>query len=715
MAEHRRTFKLTSTERVRRFYRRLEADEALGGFGINAVVEALPEQSALSLARESDERVARNEALSSLDGAVVTAKDSASLPVAGWSTSYGSRLWPHKIDQADAPVVASLRKAGCVIVGRTTMPEFGWKATTSSLRFGVTRSAIDLTRTSGGSSGGAASTVAAGMADLAVGTDAGGSVRIPAAMQGLVGFKPSKGLFDSPHSSELSGPGLIARTVELIEAAFEVVLGPSRSDAPPVGYAPRSASNLRVAFSRTLGGLAAPHEEIVDIVRAALEEFALYHSGVAVEDAEVPSNSSAAWDVLLAFHLSKLSEVVSSLKLSTDTQELDPGLRALIATEAFHGASGRLEWARSERRRLQEAIFAFQTENDYDLIVTPTLGREPDLAAPADKDYLDGDCPFWESGINVASHTYLFNLTGQPALTVTCGYTCSGQPVSLQLVGRVGSDRMVLEAGKAFARALKATRGRPEVILINGPSSAGKSTLAHRVASDPALRARVADARFVAFDDFVLGGMPLRHWSKQFVRAAGDEEMLRSCVGPEAWRYDDRRPVPNAPVTKESPPSCELILTDVGLAYLHATFRKWAAMLRCGISLVIDHFVMNPDWIRAMTEGFDETPHTLTSVGIFCDSVVLQVREALRSQLETRICGTAHFSAERVHEVFRGATGLDYDLKFHSDSEEEQLWASEEYETVVLKKQTPVTPKPPSSDEKLAVAVVAALSRSQRG
>src|ERR1044072_6837660 len=173
MTKYGNNFQLPSKAMVARFYRQLGAYETLRGFGINAIIEALSEQTALNLARESDARAARDEALSPIDGAVVTVKDTASLPVAGWATFYGSKLWPYNLDQADAPVVAAMRKAGCVIVGRTTTPEFGWKGTTSSLRFGITRSAIDLARTSGGSSGGAAASVASGVADLAIGTDAG--------------------------------------------------------------------------------------------------------------------------------------------------------------------------------------------------------------------------------------------------------------------------------------------------------------------------------------------------------------------------------------------------------------------------------------------------------------------------------------------------------------------------------------------------------------
>lgn len=703
----------SSVERAERFYRSLEADKALRGFGVNAIVEALSEESALHLARRSDERIARNEPLSVIDGAVVTVKDTSSLPVTGWATTYGSWYWPNERDQFDAPAVASLRKAGCIIIGRSAAPEFGWKGATSSLRFGVTRSAIDLTRTSGGSSGGAVSSVAAGMADLALGTDAGGSVRIPAAIQGLAGFKLTSGLIPSPYSSELSGPGLIARTVEMIDAAFEVIAESTRGKRP-IERRPETTGTLRVAFSRTLGGLGNPDVELVDLAKSALEEFALARPGTFVEDAEPTLEPAEAWDAFLTFHLAKLGEVIHHLGLSVDSADLDPGLKVLISSPAFHRSPGRLNWARSVRFKLQQTVSRFQTDNRYDLIVTPTVGHEPAFAAPPEQDYLEQGRPFWESHTNIASHTFLFNLTGQPVLAVPCGFTRSGQPVSLQLAGSVGADSFVLQAGKEFVEALKNRRGTPEVILINGPSSAGKSSLARAIAAAPAISARATDLRFVAFDDFALGGLPARHWSRQFVQAMGNEELLRSCVGPEAWWYQDRRAVPGAALTREDPPSCELILTDLGLAYLHATFRKWAAMLRCGISLVIDHYVANPVWYRLMAEELAETPHKFSSVGLFCDSTVLEVREALRSHLETRMCGTARFSATLAHKDYREAAGSDYDLKFRSDSEEERKWAVAEYETVVLDGREPKIAKPPGSDAELADAVIAAWLQFRR-
>jgi len=700
----------SSVERVSRFYRRLETDKALNGFGVNAIVKALPEEDALQLAAESDERASRNEALSAIDGAVVTAKDTASLPMIGWSTTYGSHYWPAEPDTVDAPVVSTLRNAGCIVIGRTAAPEFGWKGATSSLRFGVTRSAIDLTRSSGGSSGGGASSVAAGMADLALGTDAGGSVRIPAAIQSLVGFKPTTGLIESPYSSELSGPGLIARTVELISAVFEVITHKRvRSEGPA------AARGCRIAFSRTTGGLGNPDPEIINIARSALERLASARPGTVVEDAELTLDPVKAWDAFLVFHLSKLAEIISHFGLNVHSADLDPGLRVLISHSLYRDATNRLNQARAERFKLQQAISRFQNDGRYDLIVTPTIGTAPALATSPDEDYLESGRPFWESHTNIASHTFLFNLTGQPALAVPCGFTRSGQPVSLQLAGNIGSDKFVLEVGGEFVAALNHS-GTPEVILINGPSSAGKSSLAKTIANNPMLSAQVSDLRCVSFDDFALAGMPARHWSKQFVKAMGDEKLLSTCAGPEAWWYQDRRASSMAQLTCEDPRSCELILSDLGLAYLHATFRKWTGMLRCGISLVIDHYLADPAWYERMVEEFAETPHQVTSVGLFCDSSVLQVREALRSQLETRICGTAHFSTTLVHEVFREATASDYDLKFRSDSEEERKWAMAEYETVVLNRQQPKTAKPPSSQVQFANNVVAALSRAlQRG
>jgi hypothetical protein len=126
-------------------------------------------------------------------------------------------------------------------------------------------------------------------------------------------------------------------------------------------------TNWHVAFSKTLGGLAALDAEIADIARTALEQFVMFHTGSSVEDVEPSLNSAAAWDVFLTFHFSKLAEFVSGLKLFADSQELDPGLRVLISNRAFLGAPDRLEWARSERRKLQESIGSFQSQNHYDL------------------------------------------------------------------------------------------------------------------------------------------------------------------------------------------------------------------------------------------------------------------------------------------------------------------------------------------------------------
>jgi aspartyl-tRNA(Asn)/glutamyl-tRNA(Gln) amidotransferase subunit A len=708
MSKFANIFRLSSTDRVRRFYRYLEADKSLGGFGINAIVNVLPEEAALDRARESDARRACNEPLSVIDGALVTAKDTASLPVAGWPTYYGSKHWPTEIDEVDAPIIALLRNAGCLIVGRTAAPEFGWKATTSSLRFNITRSAIDLTRTSGGSSGGAASSVASGMVDLAVGTDAGGSVRIPAAIQGLAGFKTSKGLIPSPHSSELSGPGFIANSVKTLATVFDVVIARPQVDKM-LEQPPASGRRWRIAYSRTLGGLANPTPEIEQIVRAVLDQVAQRQLGCDVEDAEPVLNALSTWDCCLTFYFAKLAALISGLQLSGDSADIDPGLKVLMSDPAFKVTSEQLEWARSQRVCTEHAISKFENDNGYDLIVTPTIGREPDFAAQPDQDFLDHGAPFWKSPTNLASHTYLFNLTGQPALTVPCGFTEAGHPVGLQLISRVGADRFVLEAGCAFEHALRSAGKTPEVILINGPSSAGKSTLARQIVADPDLSARVSDVRLVSFDDFAAKGMAMRHWSRQFVEVACGADMLRECLGPEAWRYQEHRSASDA-ATRDDPPSCALELTELGLAYLYATFQKWVTMLRCGISLVIDHYIMDPNWYQALKERFDGIDYKQTSVGLFCDTRVLQVREALRSQLEARVCGTANFSADRVHDVFRVAHGSDYDLKFRSDTVEEQLWADHEYENVVLNKQKAKTPRPSSSESDLALKVVQALN-----
>ena len=183
------------------------------------------------------------------------------------------------------------------------------------------------------------------------------------------------------------------------------------------------------------------------------------------------------------------------LGLTADSPDLDRGLKVLISDSYVETARPRVDWARSEQLALQETVSRFQSEHGYDLIVTPTVGREPAAAASPDDDYLEDGRPFWQSHINVASHTFLFNLTGQPALAIPCGFTQSGQPVSLQLVGAVGADRKVLQAGNELVDALRIQRGTAAVVLINGPSSAGKTSLAKAItAKRAAVRALVGFA-----------------------------------------------------------------------------------------------------------------------------------------------------------------------------------------------------------------------------
>src|SRR6185312_8862372 len=221
------------------------------------------EDAALASARASEARWLRGEPASHIDGVTATIKDI--VLTRGWPTLRGSRSTDRKqLWDEDAPAVARLREAGAVLIGKTTTPEFGWKGVCDSPLTGITRNPWNAERTPGGSSGGAAVAAALGMGCLHLGTDGGGSIRIPAGFCGLFGFKPTFGIVPvHPHSpaGTLWHQGPIARTVEDAALMLSVIARPDARDwyqSPPLNIDYRAGLNdgvkgLRIAYSRTLG------------------------------------------------------------------------------------------------------------------------------------------------------------------------------------------------------------------------------------------------------------------------------------------------------------------------------------------------------------------------------------------------------------------------------------------------------------------------------
>ncbi len=408
------------------------------------------EKGALAAARASEARWKKGAPQGLLDGVPTSIKDI--LLTKGWPTLRGSKtVDPKGPWNDDAPAVARLREHGAVLLGKTTTPEFGWKGVTDSPLTGITRNPWDPTKTPGGSSGGSSAAVAAGMGALTVGTDGGGSIRIPCAFTGLFGIKPSFGRVPawplSPFGT-VAHLGPMTRTVADAALMLNVLSLPDARDWHALPYDGRDyrvgledgVRGLRVAYSPTLG-YAKVDAEIAALVKKAAMTFA--ELGAHVEEAN-PGFEDAQplftlhWFPGAAYVVNNIPEAKRKL--------MDPGLLE-VAREGAKYSVKDIQDAALKRGALGVQMNQFHEK--YDLLLTPALP----LAA-------------FEAGLEMADvmkqrrwtdwtpFSYPFNLTQQPACSVPCGLTKAGLPAGLQIVGPKHADALVLRA----ARAYEATR-----------------------------------------------------------------------------------------------------------------------------------------------------------------------------------------------------------------------------------------------------------------
>ncbi|MGF0176246.1 amidase [Streptomyces sp. Marseille-Q5077] len=413
---------------------------------VNAFVRLTAEE-ALAQAGASADRWRRGEPAGLLDGVPVTVKDI--LLMRGGPTLKGSKT----ISEAgswdeDAPSVARLRAHGAVFLGKTTTPEFGWKGVTDSPRSGVTRNPYDPTRTAGGSSGGAAAAVALGAGPLALGTDGGGSVRIPAAFCGIFGLKPTYGrvpLYPASAFGTLAHVGPMTRDAADAALLLDVIGTPDSRDWSALPSAPGSfvsgltggVHGLRVAYSPSLGGQVAVRPAVAAAVRRAVQRLA--GLGAYVEETDPDFT-----DPVDAFHTLWFTGAARVTQhLGPHQRELlDPGLREICDTGARLTA---LDYLAAVDVRMELGRRMGHFHDTYDLLVTPTV---PLTAFEAGAEVPKGSGHRRWTGWT--PFTYPFNLTQQPAATVPVGTDGDGLPIGLQLVAARHRDDLVLRAAHAL-------------------------------------------------------------------------------------------------------------------------------------------------------------------------------------------------------------------------------------------------------------------------
>ncbi len=403
-------------------------------------------ERAMRDARASEARWLKGKPQSYIDGVPTTVKDI--ILTKDWPTLRGSRTVEAAQDWSeDAPAVARLREAGAVLLGKTTTPEFGWKAVCDSPLTGTTRNPWDDRKTSGGSSGGAAVAAALQMGCLHLGTDGGGSIRIPAAFTGVFGIKPTFGLVPA---YPLSPFGTIAHlgplTVSVEDAArmLTVMAGPDDRDwySQPyracdfaIGLA-QGVRGLRMALSTNLG-----YANVDPEISALVEEAAgkLAEAGAIVERRDPPFSDPA--EIFKAHWFVGAAQLRSSIPRER-WPLLDPGFdRIAAAGEAI----GLMDYARRVSERAQLGLAMARFHREFDVLLTPSLPLTAfDVGHLAPPGTEQTDWAHW------TPFSFPFNLTQQPAASIPCGFTAAGLPVGLQIVAAKYQESLVLRVARAF-------------------------------------------------------------------------------------------------------------------------------------------------------------------------------------------------------------------------------------------------------------------------
>lgn len=409
---------------------------------------------ALEQAAAVDQIVASGGDPGPLAGVPLAVKDLED--AAGYATTHGSPLHRDSVPAlADSPHVARLRAAGCVVVGKTNTPEFGWTAHTTNALFGTTKNPWDLSHSPGGSSGGSAAALASGMVPLATGSDGGGSIRIPSSCCGLSGMKTSLGRVpvgggEPPGWPDLSCRGPMALRMADVIAALDVVVGPEATDLrslprpeaswPAVLNSPKPPA--KVAWSPTLG-YAPVDREVLAICERAVRTLESLGSEVVSIDTVFEEDPIEDWLVMTGAYLLRdldpLRELPGWDEVHPTLAAMLEGARALSATDFLHAA---------DRCHHLNATLV-ELFREVRLLVTPAVAAPPPPLSLGGSGMIND-----QPDVNWVRFTYPFNMTRSPAATVCAGTTSEGLPVGIQLVGPAHGDLVVLRSAAALEAAL---------------------------------------------------------------------------------------------------------------------------------------------------------------------------------------------------------------------------------------------------------------------
>ena len=455
MAEKIKTQELTSQEIIETIIERIQK--------INPIINAYCTPTlelAREMAKEADERVKEGKKLGTLNGIPISIKDETE--VEGIRTTFGSKIFENNKPRRDDIVVKRARNADTVILGKTNTPAFGFKGETDNLIFGVTKNPWNLERTPGGSSGGAAAAVTSGLSPLAIGSDGGGSIRIPSSFCGTYGFKPTfgrvpqSGMLLFGYLGTLVHKGPIVRFVKDAALLLDVLVGEHFTDRyslPKPNYSYLEKLNdkprkLRIGYSLDLGFAEALDPIVEKSVLDAIQKFEQLNWSVEKSKIKVKNPEPLFWTLWASGFGYTFQPFLKKWK-----DKMDPDFVEIIKIGLNYSP---VDLKMAEVQREMIYINISRLLKDFDIIITPTVACpafEIGKSGIYDRETMKSDIFINQKRVSMLgwlSFTYPFNISGHPAASIPCGWTSDGLPIGMQIVGKRFDELTVLQASKAF-------------------------------------------------------------------------------------------------------------------------------------------------------------------------------------------------------------------------------------------------------------------------